>query len=290
MTPVPSDGRTLRVHDAGPRSGREAPPLLLLHGLTGSVEAWGPRLLEDLAAERRVVAVDLPGHGGSDLPPPGGLSLTAVVGDLCDALDRLDVERAVWAGYSMGGRVALGAAVLRPERVAALVLESASPGLATDEERARRRALDEERASALETEGLEAWVDGWMALPLFASQRFLPPEVRRRERARRLGNPVEGLSRALRELGTGSQPSFWNDLHRMGVPVLLLTGEEDPKFCRIADAMADRLPAVRRSIVSRAGHAVHLERPRAWLEAVRRFLEEVDAPGGARGRGGEGSP
>lgn len=274
MRVVPDGGPGIRVEDRGREDARGAPPLLLLHGFTGSVEAWGESLLERLAAERRVLAVDLPGHGESDLPArPGGLALHAVVGHLTRVLDRLGVDRAGWIGYSMGGRIALGAAVLRPERVAALVLESTSPGLQTAEERARRRALDEARAVALESEGLEAWVDDWMALPLFQPRRELPREVRARERERRLGNSVEGLARTLRELGTGSQPSFWDDLDGIDVPVLLLTGARDTKFCRIADDMARRLSAVRRTTVPGAGHTVHLEAPDAWLAALRAFLE-----------------
>lgn len=285
-------GLALRLVDRGPDRSGGGPPLLLLHGFTGSVEAWGERVLEGLAVTRRVLAVDLPGHGGSGLPAIGGLALDAVVRHLVEALDRVGVERPVWIGYSMGGRVALGAAVLRPERVSGLVLESASPGLESEEERTRRRALDEERAAALEADGLEAWVGDWMALPLFASQRELPADVRARERRRRLGNSAEGLARTLRELGTGSQPSFWDDLAGVGVPVLLLTGDRDAKFSRIADAMARRLPMARRAGVPSAGHAVHLEAPRAWLAAVREFLREgVEAgPLGGAGEGGRTVP
>ncbi|HSR41195.1 MAG TPA: alpha/beta fold hydrolase, partial [Longimicrobiales bacterium] len=182
---------------------------------------------------------------------------------------------AVWIGYSMGGRLALAGGVLRPDRVAALVLESASPGLAGPDERAERRALDEERARTLEEGGLEAWVDAWMSLPLFASQRELPEEVRARERRRRLRSSVEGLAWSLRELGTGSQPSFWDDLPGLDVPVLLLTGARDEKFCDLADAMASKLPRARRATIPGVGHAVHLEAPDAWLEAVGDFLDGI---------------
>lgn len=204
--------------------------------------------------------------------------MAAVVGTLTGVLEECGVERAVWVGYSMGGRIALGAAVLQPSRVAGLVLEGASPGLASEDERRRRRERDEARAAALEQEGLEAWVERWMALPLFASRERLPPDVRERERARRVAdNSVEGLARTLRELGTGSQPSFWAELGRVRVPVLLLTGALDPKFCRIAGEMVRRLPEARWVRVPGAGHAVHLEAPRAWLEAVGAFL---GSPGG----------
>jgi 2-succinyl-6-hydroxy-2,4-cyclohexadiene-1-carboxylate synthase len=200
------------------------------------------------------------------------------VEDLCSLLDRSGVERAVWIGYSMGGRVALGAGVLRPERVDRLVLESASPGLATEAERKERRAVEDEWARALEEEGLARFVERWMALPIFASQRALPSPVRARERARRLRGSREGWLRALRELGTGRQPSFWDDLRDLAAPVLLLTGEKDEKFVALADRMAGRLPDSVGRTVSGVGHAVHLEAPDAWLEAVLTFVEK---PSGA---------
>lgn len=276
-------GLSLRVEDRWTGRGTDRPPVLLLHGFTGSVEAWGKEILKGLEARRRTLAVDLPGHGGSGVPATGGrMTLPSLARSLSRLLDRLGVERATWIGYSMGGRIALGATVLYPGRVDRLVLESASPGLATPEEREVRRKEDEAWARRLETSGLEAFVDDWMARPLFASQRDLPDAVRARERARRMRGSAEGLARTLRETGTGSQPSFWEDLARIASPVLLLTGQRDPKFQAIADAMADRLPDVRRVTVPGAGHAVHLEAPRAWLRAVLEFLEP-DAEGGVSG-------
>ena len=264
------EGSTLYLEDRGEG---ESPPVLLLHGFTGSSGAWGGEVLRDLSSGRRLLVPDLPGHGASPVPPPGRMSLEAVVDDLCGLLDVVGVETAVWVGYSMGGRVALGAAVLRPDRVERLVLESASPGLPTEEERDARRAIDERRATELERDGVEPFVDRWMALPIFASQRDLPEPVRARERARRTEGSAVGWARALRELGTGRQPSFWGRLDRLTTPVLLLTGGLDEKFVSVAARMAERLPAATHVTIPGAGHAVHLEAPRAWLEAVRRFID-----------------
>lgn len=262
------DGLALRVHERG-----AGPPVLLLHGFTGSVEAWGEALLEGLACRHRVLAVDLHGHGRSDAPTdPDRLDVRRVVDDLAEILDASGAPRAAWVGYSMGGRVALAAGALRPGRIERLVLESASPGLATAEERRLRREQDDARATSLESEGLEAFVDRWMALPLFATQQRLPPDVREAERRRRLANRPAALATSLRGMGTGRQPSFWDSLAAIRTPTLLLTGEEDPKFRTVADAMADRLPDARRKDVAGAGHAVHLEAPEAWLEAVLSFL------------------
>lgn len=262
------EGLALRVHERG-----AGPPLLLLHGFTGSVEAWGEPLLAALACGHRVLAVDLHGHGRSDAPAdPARLTVERVVDDLARVLEALDAPRATWVGYSMGGRVALAAAALRPGRVDRLVLESASPGLASAEERRQRREDDEARARDLEEGGIEAFVERWMALPLFATQRSLPRPVREAERRRRLGNRPGALAASLRGMGTGSQPSFWEALPSVRAPALLLTGAEDAKFRGLADAMAASLPDARRRDVAGAGHAVHLEAPDAWIEAVRGFL------------------
>jgi 2-succinyl-6-hydroxy-2,4-cyclohexadiene-1-carboxylate synthase len=251
----------------------EGPPLLLLHGFTGSAAAWGDRILSGLAQLRRVIAVDLPGHGRSDRPVDRACyALPAVVQGLCELLDALDAPSADWVGYSMGGRVALGAAVLAPERVARLVLEGASPGLATEEERTARREQDEALARRLEAAGIEAFIDEWASLPIFASQRRLPERVRAAERERRLANDPRALAACLRGLGTGSQPSFWERLAEVRAPALLLTGDEDAKFTRIAAQMASRLPHAESATVPGAGHCAHLEAPGPWLEVVTSWM------------------
>lgn len=270
------DGVRLRVEERGEASEDEA--LLLLHGFTGSVEAWGGALLDELARSRRVVAVDLPGHGASDAPPrPERYRIEQVVDDLARVLDDAGIERATWIGYSMGGRVALAAAVRRGERVSRLVLESASPGIASEEERRGRRMSDEALARRLETASPTAFrdfVDDWMELPLFATQRRLPDPVREAERRRRLRCDPAGLAATLRGLGAGSQPSFWEELVRVEVPTLLLAGGLDDKFSDIALRMEAALPRAHRVVVEDAGHTVHLERPGSWLQAVRVFLSE----------------
>ncbi len=264
------DGVALRLHERG-----EGPALLLLHGFTGSVEAWGETLLEGLAGRHRVLAVDLHGHGRSDAAEPGRLSMERVVEDLVAVLDAAGAPEATWVGYSMGGRVALAAGALRPGRVERLVLEGASPGLADAADRRARREEDETRAAALEADGIGPFVERWMALPLFATQRRLPSGTLEGERRRRLANRPHALAACLRGFGTGSQPSFWEALPRVAAPALLLTGQEDARFREVADAMAGRMPAATRVDVPGAGHAVHLEQSDAWLDAVMGFLADV---------------
>lgn len=281
MRIVLPDGVGLRVVTEG---RGEKPPVLLVHGFTGSVKAWGEDLIGALAGSgRRVVAVDLPGHGGSDVPAePERYAMERVVKDLCRVLDDLEIRRTDWIGYSLGGRVALGAAVLRPERTRRLVLEGASPGIADPEEASARRRADEALAEAILSEGMEPFVDAWMDKPLFRTQRRLPEERLARERRRRLSCDPEGLANTLRGLGTGRQPSFWDALPEIRVPTLLLAGAEDEKYTRIAREMGARIPDAAHVSIPEAGHTVHLERPGAWLREVVAFLDggTGDAGGG----------
>ncbi len=250
-------------------------PLLLIHGFTGSVEAWGEEIFEGLAQAHRVIAVDLLGHGASDgSPDPERYEMEEILRDLCQILDAVEVEKARWLGYSLGGRIALAAAVRRPARVSSLILESASPGLPSEKERRARRRADEALAEGILRGGMEAFIDHWLGLPLFATQGKLPPRVRESNRERRLRNNPEYLAACLRGIGTGTQPSFWDDLPDIEVPILLLAGEEDPKFHKLAISMAEAMPAAELRLIPKSGHSIHLENPFAWLAAVRTFQPE----------------
>ena len=271
-------------------AAKAAPPIFLLHGFTGASRAWGEGLLEGLGRKARVIAIDLPGHGenvgfgprgvapGRDTPHAAAApSFEEVLEGVVGELDARGVDRADWVGYSMGGRLALAAALLHPERVHRLVLESASPGLDSPEERAERRRRDEALARRIEERGVEAFVREWMALPLFASQRQLPPPVLERARRLRLANDAGGLALALRSYGTGVQPEFWGRLPELEARTLLLTGALDRKFEEIADRMETAVPHARWASVPGAGHTVHLEAPERWLTAVTGFLRRDEA-------------
>ena len=248
------------------------PPLVLLHGFTGSSATWWP-IGERLARDFTTIAVDLPGHGRSaPLRAAPEDALGALVSELVGVLDALSIERPAWLGYSMGGRVALAFALRHPERVGHLVLESASPGIADRAERARRTEADDALAATIEREDVERFVERWMAQPLFASQNALGAETLAEERSRRLAGSAGGLAWALRALSVGRQPSFWDDLGSLAPPTLAVAGALDDKYCSIARALTARAPNARPVVVPGAGHAVHLERPAAFCAAVEEFL------------------
>ena len=257
--------------------GEEHPDtVVLLHGFTGDRTAWDD-VAGALAVRHRVVVPDLPGHGETRVRDGAGRH---GMPHACRLLERLmaalAVERCAVVGYSMGGRFALHVALAMPQLVDRLVLESASPGLAADGERRARRAADEELARFLESFPIEAFVDRWESLPLFATQRALPGETRSRIRRRRLGCDREGLAASLREMGAGAQSWLGDRLAEIAAPVLLIAGERDAKFTDIARDMLRSLRDGRLFVVSGAGHDVHTEAPAAFLDAVRDFLLQGD--------------
>ena len=187
-------------------------------------------------------------------------------------LDVLDIARVAVLGYSLGGRAALRLALRHPDRVAALVVESASPGIADPGERAARVAADLALADRLEREGLTAFVQHWEQLPLWASQAALPPALRAQLRAQRLTNDARGLANSLRGAGAGNDFPVVDALAGLRAPTLLVAGALDVKYVAAGRAMAAAIRGAELAIVPDAGHAVHLERPDAFVALVRDFL------------------
>ena len=212
-----------------------------------------------LGERYRPLAPDLRGHGSASAARP--VSLTAVLGDL----DATAPPRFTLGGYSMGGRIALHAALAHPERVARLILIGASPGLATAAERTARVAADAALAAEIEESTIEGFARRWARTPVLAG---LPAVVADEVWADRMRCTPAGLSAALRGLGTGTLPSLWDRLGELSLPVTLVVGERDEKFRAIASRMAGELPAADVAVVAGAGHAVHLEAPEVVAELI----------------------
>jgi 2-succinyl-6-hydroxy-2,4-cyclohexadiene-1-carboxylate synthase len=225
--------------------------LVFLHGFTQTHHHWhrcASLVADRLGDEPTIVLPDLPGHGLSADDPSG---LEDAAAELARTTDG-----ATYVGYSMGGRVALHVALADDTPVERLVLIGATPGIADATERAERRRLDDERASRIERIGVAAFLDEWLAAPLFAT---LPADAAGFEHRRR--NTAAGLTHSLRTAGTGTQRPLWDELDRVTMPVLVIAGELDTKFGTIGRAMVERLPDATFVSIEGAGHAAHTERP-----------------------------
>jgi len=244
-------------------------PLVLAHGFTLNAGAWGP-MLEALAGHRSVVAVDLPGHGGSSAVTadlPGTARMVAETGG-----------RADYVGYSLGGRVCLHVGLSRPDVVRRLVLVGASAGIVDDGERSRRRHDDEALADELERSArhdgervaMDRFLDRWLSGPLFAS---LDPGLAQLEARRR--NTVAGLASSLRTCGVGTQAPLWVRLHELDMAVLVVAGATDERYGDIGRRMVEAIgPNASLALVPEAGHACHLERPATTVEIIEAFFDQ----------------
>ncbi len=160
-----------------------------------------------------------------------------------------------------------------PDAVAGLALIGASPGIADQTERQNRIASDDALAVGIERDGIDAFVDRWERLPLFATQQRLPEETRVEIRRGRLGGRPLGLANSLRGMGAGAQPPLHGQLSALSMPVLLLAGEEDPKYMQLGREMARVIPNAEFVSVPGVGHAAHIEDPEACARIVVRFLK-----------------
>lgn len=242
----------------------------LVHGFAQNRNCLGP-LAEELTRRCRVLRPDAPGHGGSTLHAAADLATGA-------GLLAATGGAAVYIGYSMGARLCLRTALDHPDDVRALVLIGATPGIEDSEERRERQRADAALAERLERIGLDAFVQEWLALPMFAGL----PSWARFDRERR-SNTAAGLAASLRNAGTGSMEPLWDRLDGLDIPVLCVTGSVDERYATLATQMVGRIGSTaRHGIVEGAGHAAHLERPDAVIGIVTAFLDEAatDLPTG----------
>jgi 2-succinyl-6-hydroxy-2,4-cyclohexadiene-1-carboxylate synthase len=191
-------------------------------------------------------------------------------GRLREIADRVD-DGDVVVGYSMGGRLALKAALRRHDKFGALVLVGTSAGIEDDAARAERRAADEELANWIEQHTIEEFAERWEAQPVFASQS---PELVSAQRPGRLAHEPEQLARLLRSAGQGMFEPVWHELERIDCPVLAVAGELDTKYADASFRIAERVKHGRARLVAGAGHAPQLERPDEFAALLLDFLDE----------------
>lgn len=249
-------------------------PILFLHGFLGDCNEFS-EAISLLSNDLYCLAIDLPGHGKTKVN--GGEELYQmeyIAQGLIEFLDALCISSCILMGYSMGGRVALYMALHFPQHFQKIILESASPGLKTQDDRNIRIQNDFHLAKEIETENFLAFLNKWYAQPLFLSIKNHRNFAKILER-RLQNNPLE-LSKSLRNLSIGIQPSLWKKLHKNSVPLLLVAGQLDEKFININIEISSLCKFTQLEIVKDSGHNTHLENVGLFVQIIRKFLGFFD--------------
>lgn len=240
----------------------EGPPVVLLHGLGGSLEVWHG-VTERLALHHHVVALDLRGHGrsGSGRAQFGVKTWSQDVAALMAALE---LPGATVVGHSLGSLVAQHLAVTAPDLVDQLVLVGGISYFEPPE-----TAAYEQRAKDVEEHGLDAIVDDWVAGALAPRTHAQLPQLTGLLRHMFLSNEPKSYAKATRALSRA--PSI--DRERIGQPTLLIVGDHDRSTpLRMTEQLHREIPVSRVRVLPAAAHWAPLEHPDAIAAAVLEFL------------------
>jgi pyruvate dehydrogenase E2 component (dihydrolipoamide acetyltransferase) len=250
---------------AGPP--RAALSLVFVHGLGGSQSTW-QMVLPDLAERYRVCALDLPGHGQSDVPPPAddtyrlpGLRLAAE-----QAIQELGLAPAVVVGHSLGGAVALQLALEQPELVRALVLVD-SLGLGDE--------INPELLDRIEAPPSREEARRLLALFFHNQQHVLESgveELYQQQQRPGAQEAVRAVAAATMDRA-GQHTGLPERLGQLGVPVLVVWGAEDRVIpAAHATSAAQAIPRAQVVVLDQAGHVPHIEQAQSFTQALERFL------------------
>ncbi|MFN6564152.1 MAG: 2-succinyl-6-hydroxy-2,4-cyclohexadiene-1-carboxylate synthase [Nostoc sp. ChiSLP01] len=253
---------------------KDKPVILFLHGFMGNIDEFD-EAIKLLADEFSYLILDLPGHGKTKVL--GGdeyYSMPNTAQAIINLLDKLKIPKCFLVGYSMGGRLALYLVLHFPERFLKAILESASPGLATETERLERIKRDTQiRRKLARITSKVAFVDflsNWYNQAIFGYIKNHPQYDQMVEN-RSQNNPQE-LDKSLRFMGTGCQPNLWSKLAKNTIPMVLLAGEYDVKFVNINTEMAKVCKLTQLKIIDNAGHNIHFENTLTFVKILRELL------------------
>jgi pimeloyl-ACP methyl ester carboxylesterase len=255
--------------------GGDGEPLVLVHGLGGTIENW-LALAPPLAAEHRVIVPDLPGHGGSELLPEAR-DVDALAEAVLAIADAEDAGGAVWIGHSLGGVVGLRAAVLQSDAVRGLVLAAAAGiGSGTRSAQVTLAVLGVTKPGRLIAPHRRAWANSRLGRrAAFGWWGVADPDALEPEQAEAFlvgaANHIDTRQAGRALLASDPRP----ELDRVACPCLCLWGASD-NWVRVSDGIeyARRLGAPLRMIAG-CGHLLIGERPDACLSAIREFVASL---------------
>ena len=271
-------------------------PLLCMHGFSEDNSTWDFLSLDGYCLYK----IDLIGHGKSDKPESlyyyktqtiikhlhrvmgfivkNNEELQRGTGDSSFYIDTdnnyFDHKSSPYSilAYSMGGRLALAYTLEYEAEIEALILESSSYG---QEEEARTAFIKRDTilADTIAKNGIEWFEDYWSQLEIFSTQRSLPIEIQREISRRRLQNKSHSLAKTLEGSGQGVFPCLKDELKKLSLPVLHISGEKDEKYAKIGEILQGLNSSFYNIVIKEAGHNVHIEKEKDFKEIVSTFLK-----------------
>jgi 2-succinyl-6-hydroxy-2,4-cyclohexadiene-1-carboxylate synthase len=227
-----------------------------------------------LTDEFSCLNIDLPGHGKTQVLDDDCYTMPKTADALINLLNELQIERCFLIGYSMGGRLGLYLTLNFPQYFDKVILESATPGLSTNQERLERVKRDEQiarkLARSIEKDDFRKFLDNWYNQQIFGNIKNHPHFEQMIEN-RLQNNPIT-LAKSLRLMGTGVQPSLWEKLQENRISMLLLVGENDRKFIDINTRMVEINPFCKLRIIENAAHNIHLEKSSVFVRNILKFF------------------
>jgi pimeloyl-ACP methyl ester carboxylesterase len=234
------------------------PVVLLTHGYSSTSAMWKGQI-GALSKHHTLVLWDMRGHGQSDYPgDQSAYSEDLTVGDMAALLDQVGAEGAVVGGLSLGGYMSLAFYRAYPERVRALLIIDTGPGFKKDDAREAWNKRAHDTGDRFERAGL--------AVLKNAS----------RERSTVSHRDATGLAKAARGMLTQRDARVIELLPHIKVPSLVVVGADDAPFLAASDYMATKIPGAQKVVIPAAGHAVNIDQPQAFIEAVIPFLDGLD--------------
>ena len=261
MPTIDRDGVNIyyEVHGSGP-------PLLLTHGYSSTSGMWQGQIAA-LSKHHKLVLWDMRGHGQSDYPDdPAAYSEALTVADMAALLDEVGADKAIVGGLSLGGYMSLAFYRAHPERVRALLIIDTGPGFKKDEAREAWNKRAHDTGDRFEREGLDVLKSA------------------SRERSSVTHRDASGLARAARGMLTQRDARVIESLPDIKVPSLVVVGADDTPFLAASDYMAAKIPGAQKVVIPAAGHAVNIDQPQAFIDAVLPFLDGLDAKANREGR------
>jgi 2-succinyl-6-hydroxy-2,4-cyclohexadiene-1-carboxylate synthase len=244
---------------------RKLPVLLLLHGWMGSCEDY-TEIIELLRSTFNCIAIDLPGHGKTDvIGGDRGYGFINTAIGIIQLLDSLGIDRCSIAGYSFGGRLALYLALEFPDRFDRVMLESISAGLPTEIDRQTRIIQDWQIIDRLETDNFTDFIRDWYRQPIFIgidTDLNFDNLIQRRIETNQPNNLIKSLEYA----GLGMQPYLGDRLKAHTRPISLIVGELDRKFVTINQTIHQDSPLTDLNIIPNCSHNIHFQQPQAWID------------------------